>query len=189
MRRLLPLRVCLPAEGDSHRGAGDRYRGGERTENLRHQHAALHHVWILRGGLSGAGDLPDQGVSDGRAESGGDDFRQGAALEDGRGPERSDQEVVAADQPRGRRAENDGNRKDVSAMNQPQSTPSQGPGTEGEQALDQWVMTTRLAEYVAWGRKNSLWPMPMGLACCAIELMAMVAPRYDVARFGAEALR
>src|SRR2546426_6385678 len=56
-------------------------------------------------------------------------------------------------------------------------------------ALDQWVMTTRLADYVAWGRKNSLWPMPMGLACCAIELMAMVAPRYDVARFGAEVLR
>jgi NADH-quinone oxidoreductase subunit B len=59
---------------------------------------------------------------------------------------------------------------------------------EGE-GLEQWVMTTRLADYVAWGRKNSLWPMPMGLACCAIELMAMVAPRYDVARFGAEALR
>ena len=55
--------------------------------------------------------------------------------------------------------------------------------------LDQWVMTTRMADYIAWGRKNSLWPMPMGLACCAIELMAMVAPRYDVARFGAEALR
>ena len=56
-------------------------------------------------------------------------------------------------------------------------------------AVDHWVLTTRLADYVAWGRKNSLWPMPMGLACCAIELMAMVAPRYDVARFGAEALR
>jgi len=61
--------------------------------------------------------------------------------------------------------------------------------TEETGALESWVMTTRLADYVAWGRKNSLWPMPMGLACCAIELMAMVAPRYDVARFGAEALR
>ncbi len=67
----------------------------------------------------------------------------------------------------------------------------QGPieGAGEDRTFDQWVMTTRLAEYVAWGRKNSLWPMPMGLACCAIELMAMVAPRYDVARFGAEALR
>ncbi len=62
-------------------------------------------------------------------------------------------------------------------------------GAGEDRTFDQWVMTTRLAEYVAWGRKNSLWPMPMGLACCAIELMAMVAPRYDVARFGAEALR
>jgi NADH:ubiquinone oxidoreductase subunit B-like Fe-S oxidoreductase len=49
--------------------------------------------------------------------------------------------------------------------------------------------TTRVDDFVAWGRKNSLWPMPMGLACCAIELMATVGPRYDLARFGAEALR
>ncbi len=49
--------------------------------------------------------------------------------------------------------------------------------------------TTRVEDFVNWGRKNSLWPMPMGLACCAIELMATVGPRYDVARFGAEALR
>jgi NADH-quinone oxidoreductase subunit B len=62
-----------------------------------------------------------------------------------------------------------------------------GPGDDP--AAEPWLMTTRLADYIAWGRKNSLWPMPMGLACCAIELMAMVAPRYDVARFGAEALR
>src|SRR5262245_58171236 len=49
--------------------------------------------------------------------------------------------------------------------------------------------TTRVQDFVSWGRKNSLWPMPMGLACCAIELMATVGPRYDLARFGAEALR
>lgn len=49
--------------------------------------------------------------------------------------------------------------------------------------------TTRIADFVSWGRKNSLWPMPMGLACCAIELMATVGPRWDLARFGAEALR
>ena len=51
------------------------------------------------------------------------------------------------------------------------------------------IIFTRLDAALNWVRKNSLWPMPMGLACCAIELMAMVAPRYDVARFGAEALR
>ena len=72
----------------------------------------------------------------------------------------------------------------------PDATPGMPPGDPaGNRDLEPWLMTTRLADYIAWGRKNSLWPMPMGLACCAIELMAMVAPRYDVARFGAEALR
>ncbi len=58
-----------------------------------------------------------------------------------------------------------------------------------EESAELAVYTTRLEDFVAWGRKNSLWPMPMGLACCAIELMATVGPRYDLARFGAEALR
>ncbi|MFH1263429.1 MAG: NADH dehydrogenase (quinone) subunit D [Pseudomonadota bacterium] len=51
------------------------------------------------------------------------------------------------------------------------------------------IITTRLADLVNLGRKNSLWPMPMGISCCAIEMMAMVAPRFDIARFGSEALR
>ncbi len=51
------------------------------------------------------------------------------------------------------------------------------------------VITTTLDAVVKWGRKSSLWPMPFGTACCAIEFMAFTAPRYDVARFGAEVLR
>ncbi len=51
------------------------------------------------------------------------------------------------------------------------------------------VIVTRLDTALNWFRKNSLWPMPMGLACCAIELMAAGASRFDIARFGAEVMR
>jgi NADH-quinone oxidoreductase subunit B len=51
------------------------------------------------------------------------------------------------------------------------------------------VIISRLDACINWMRKNSLWPMPMGLACCAIELMATAAARFDIARFGAEVMR
>jgi NADH-quinone oxidoreductase subunit B len=51
------------------------------------------------------------------------------------------------------------------------------------------VIFTQLDAAMNWMRKNSLWPMPMGLACCAIELMAAGASRFDIARFGAEVMR
>jgi NADH-quinone oxidoreductase subunit B len=47
-------------------------------------------------------------------------------------------------------------------------------------------LTTRLDAVVNWSRENSLWPMPFGTACCAIEMMATAATRYDLARFGME---
>ena len=47
-------------------------------------------------------------------------------------------------------------------------------------------LTTRLETVVNWARQNSLWPMPFGTACCAIEMMATAATRYDLARFGME---
>jgi NADH-quinone oxidoreductase subunit B len=51
------------------------------------------------------------------------------------------------------------------------------------------VVVTRADAVINWIRTNSMWPMPMGLACCAIELMGTASSRFDIARFGAEVMR
>ncbi len=51
------------------------------------------------------------------------------------------------------------------------------------------VVVSRLDAVINWVRSNSVWPMPMGLACCAIELMAVAASRFDISRFGMEVMR
>ena len=51
------------------------------------------------------------------------------------------------------------------------------------------VVVTKLDAAINWIRTNSVWPMPMGLACCAIELMAVGTGRFDISRFGAEVMR
>ena len=50
-------------------------------------------------------------------------------------------------------------------------------------------LTTKLETMIGWARGNSLWPLPFGTACCAIEFMSMVSSHYDIARFGAEVVR
>ncbi|GAB4298956.1 MAG: hypothetical protein Kow0098_24910 [Ignavibacteriaceae bacterium] len=50
-------------------------------------------------------------------------------------------------------------------------------------------LTTTVDALVSWARKNSVWPMPMGISCCAIEMMAVADPKYDMARFGSEVMR
>ena len=51
------------------------------------------------------------------------------------------------------------------------------------------VIVTKADAVINWIRKNSVWPMPMGLACCAIELMAAGGSRFDISRFGMEVMR
>ena len=51
------------------------------------------------------------------------------------------------------------------------------------------IIVTQADAVINWIRKHSVWPMPMGLACCAIELMAAGASRFDISRFGMEVMR
>jgi NADH-quinone oxidoreductase subunit B len=53
----------------------------------------------------------------------------------------------------------------------------------------QGIFTTTLEDLYNWGRKNSVWPLGFGLACCAIEMIATSMARWDLARFGAEVFR
>ncbi|HVF92597.1 MAG TPA: NADH dehydrogenase (quinone) subunit D [Blastocatellia bacterium] len=58
-----------------------------------------------------------------------------------------------------------------------------------ESTMGENIFTTKLSDVANWARKNSLWPMPFGTACCAIEFMSVVSAHYDLARLGAEVVR
>ncbi len=63
---------------------------------------------------------------------------------------------------------------------------------EAEAEADEFgesIITTTLGKAISWARKNSIWPMSFGLACCAIEMMSMIGSRFDISRFGAEVMR
>ncbi len=55
--------------------------------------------------------------------------------------------------------------------------------------LERGVLFSSVEKMVSWSRANSIWPLGFGLACCAIEMMAMSGPRFDISRFGAEVFR
>jgi len=65
--------------------------------------------------------------------------------------------------------------------------PPLGPGIPSSVGVD--YLTTKLDVLVQWAQRNSLWPMPFGTACCAIEFMSVVSSHYDLSRFGAEVVR
>jgi NADH-quinone oxidoreductase subunit B len=67
----------------------------------------------------------------------------------------------------------------------PEAPPPATPDT----APPESVFTTNLNKMVRWARSGSLWPLPFGTACCAIEFMSVVSSHYDLARFGAEVVR
>jgi NADH-quinone oxidoreductase subunit B len=58
-----------------------------------------------------------------------------------------------------------------------------------ENRFEDGFVVTNLDAVIGWARESSLWPMTFGLACCAIEMMAVGGPRYDLDRFGAGAFR
>ena len=58
-----------------------------------------------------------------------------------------------------------------------------------EERLPEGIALTTVSQAVSWARQNSLFPLLFGLACCAIEMMATFASRFDLARFGAEVYR
>ena len=68
-------------------------------------------------------------------------------------------------------------------MNRQTETLAYNSKVEGE------VIVTRTDAVINWIRQHSVWPMPMGLACCAIELMASAASKFDISRFGMEVMR
>jgi NADH-quinone oxidoreductase subunit B len=70
----------------------------------------------------------------------------------------------------------------IQRSNEP-AEPEAGGGVSG---VSPNFITTKLSAVVNWGRTGSLWPMPFGTACCAIEFMATAAGRYDISRFGME---
>src|SRR3954465_2426447 len=82
-----------------------------------------------------------------------------------------------------------GDQRFLNTVGDPQDVRQMVRATFGGSYEQEGLVLTTLDNAVNWVRKNSIWPMTFGLACCAIEMMAMGASRFDIARFGAEVFR
>jgi NADH-quinone oxidoreductase subunit B len=71
----------------------------------------------------------------------------------------------------------------------PETAPPGDPETAMHDELERAIWFTSVEKVVNWARANAIWPLGFGLACCAIEMMAIVGPRFDISRFGAEVFR
>ena len=74
----------------------------------------------------------------------------------------------------------------------PAAPPLLEPRTEEDlirEELERGILFTTMDSVVNWARANAIWPLGFGLACCAIEMMAIAGPRFDISRFGAEVVR
>jgi len=74
-------------------------------------------------------------------------------------------------------------------LRQPNSDLLSKGGASEDDVVRQSVLTTRLQDLLAWGRKYSIWPFNFGLSCCYVEMATAFTSRYDLARFGAEVIR
>src|SRR5689334_4269139 len=74
-------------------------------------------------------------------------------------------------------------------LSQPEELYSRIDAEWETQEFEDSLVLTSVDKAINWARKNSIWPMSFGLACCAIEMMAMIGSRFDISRFGAEVMR
>ena len=77
----------------------------------------------------------------------------------------------------------------VEQMRQTHLRPYPEPLIQVDDGIEKNVMVTAVDALINWGRKNAVWPVAFGLACCAFEMMATAMGRFDIARFGMEAFR
>ena len=89
-------------------------------------------------------------------------------------------------------ADEKGSSNPFRTLAEPPAVTAAAPRSEEDairEELERGILFTSVEKVVNWARANAIWPLGFGLACCAIEMMAIVGPRFDISRFGAEVMR